>query len=266
MATNSLAPPREADLVALARVLALWRRLARPELSGMEHLPADGRMLLVGNHTLYGFFDVPLLVSELYQRRRLLLRGLSDQGHFRIPLWRSLFSRCGAVEGTRENCIHLMHAGEPILVYPGGAREVHKRRGEQYELLWEGRSGFAELAIQHGYPIVPFAAVGGEEVYDIIIDRDHRLAAPARAVLSRLGARPEVLPPLGRGWAGTPLPRPERLYFGFGDRIDVAAYAGPSGVTALKNRVEESVRAQIRSLLAIRARSNHRAASTEHLA
>jgi len=50
-----------------------------------------------------------------------------------------------------------------VLVFPGGAPEVNKRRGEKYQLMWKERIGFARLAIQYSYPIVPFAAVGAEE-------------------------------------------------------------------------------------------------------
>ena len=250
-AETTAAPPREADLVRLGRVLARWRRITRPQLHGLDRLPPDGRVLLVGNHSLYGLFDVPLLVSELYSRKGLMVRGLGDRGHFRIPLWRSLFRRCGAVEATRDNCRALMRTGAPVLVYPGGAREAHKRRGESYKLLWEGRQGFAELAIENRYPVVPFAAVGGDDLYDIVIDRDDPRAAWARTVLAKLGARPEVLPPVGRGWRGTPLPRPRPIAFAFGDPIDPAAPDyGTAGAAALKERVAARVEEQITTLRA----------------
>jgi 1-acyl-sn-glycerol-3-phosphate acyltransferase len=63
-----------------------------------------------------------------------------------------------------------MRDRQTILVFPGGSREVNKRRGQQYQLLWRERIGFARLAIKHGYPIVPFAAVGADDMFDVIID------------------------------------------------------------------------------------------------
>jgi hypothetical protein len=36
------------------------------------------------------------------------------------------------VRGTRDNVRALMHDQQTILVFPGGAREVNKRRGQQY--------------------------------------------------------------------------------------------------------------------------------------
>ena len=38
--------------------------------------------------------------------------------------------------------------------------------------------GFARLAVQHGYTIVPFAAVGAEETVDIVMDGDNPCSPP----------------------------------------------------------------------------------------
>lgn len=47
-----------------------------------------------------------------------------------------------------------------------------KRKGERYAHLEEANG---VLAIEHGYAIVPFAAVGAEEAVDIILDGDNPL-------------------------------------------------------------------------------------------
>jgi 1-acyl-sn-glycerol-3-phosphate acyltransferase len=54
--------------------------------------------------------------------------------------------------------------GEQLLVTPGGMREARPSR-EFYRLRWEGRYGFARLALATGVPIVPLAVVGGAEAY-----------------------------------------------------------------------------------------------------
>ena len=64
-----------------------------------------------------------------------------------------------------------MRDDQTILVFPGGSREVNKRRGQQYQLLWGQRMGFARLAFEHGYPIVPCAAVGADDMLDVIVDQ-----------------------------------------------------------------------------------------------
>ena len=63
------------------------------------------------------------------------------------------------VLGSPEYCAALMEAGQHILVFPGGGREVMRRKGEAYQLIWKQRTGFARLAIEHGYDIIPFGSV-----------------------------------------------------------------------------------------------------------
>lgn len=76
----------------------------------------------------------------------------------------------GAVQGLRENAREAMSKGYSILVFPGGGREVVKRKGEEYQLIWKERYGFLELAKEYGYDIAPFVALGGDEVYELAYD------------------------------------------------------------------------------------------------
>lgn len=211
--------------IAAARVLfEPWRILTSPLFYGVDRVPRDRPFLLVGNHTLMGVLDVPLMLLGLHERSGLIVRSLGDHLHFQVPLWRDLLSRFGTVEGTRENCEALMRAGEPILVFPGGAREVFKHKGEQYHLIWKNRIGFAALAIAHGYPIVPFAAVGAEECYDILVDSDELRRTPLGPALEWLTPRADELPPVVTGLG--PLPRPQRFYFRFEAPIETTPWRG----------------------------------------
>ena len=160
-------PERGIDI--LVTLLKPLERVTRPKLYGAENIPADGS-LLVGNHTLYGLLDLPFMLAELWKRRHLTVRSLGERAHYAIPLWREALTLGGMVRGTRENVRALMDERQTVLVFPGGSREVNKRRGEKYQLMWKERIGFARLAIEYGYPIVPFAAVGAEEMLDIVID------------------------------------------------------------------------------------------------
>lgn len=254
--------PTEAELRAAARVLAPFRAVIRPRFHGLENIPRRGRVLLVGNHTVYGLQDIPLMLAEIHESRGRFVRGLADHAHFRVPVWRDLLTRFGAVRGTRENCGRLMGAGEAVLVFPGGAREVNKRRGERYQLIWKQRLGFARLAIQHRCPIVPFASVGPEESYEVLLDYDHPLAAPVRAVAERLGIRDDAIPPLARGIGLTALPRPQRFYFAFGERIDTRRWEGrhedERACRTLRDEVRAAVEGLIESLLAEREQDPER--------
>src|SRR5205085_1291353 len=107
-----------------------------------DNIPAERPLMFVGNHTLYGILDSALLFDMLYRERGILLRGLGEHLHFKIPLWGPLLARFGVVDGTRANCDALLAAGECTLVFPGGAREVARRKNEKYPLHWKERMGF----------------------------------------------------------------------------------------------------------------------------
>ena len=93
-----------------------------------------------------------------------------------------------------------------------------KRKGERYKLVWKNRMGFARLAIQYGYPIIPFASVGADDAVDIVLDADNPLLAPERLFVEKILGSPDSWP-LWRGIGPTPIPRPERQYYWFGEQI-----------------------------------------------
>ena len=216
------AAPSAKSLAPVVKALAPLRRVIKPKLYGIEHVPKGGA-LLVGNHSLYGVFDLMLWTAELIDRG-IMVRGLGEHVLFRIPGSRELVKACGIVPGTRANTRELMRRGDLILVFPGGAREVAKRKGERYQLIWKNRLGFAVMAIEGRYPIVPFASLGIEDALDIVLDTENPLMAPVRKLFEKV-LNVEPLP-IVRGIGLTPIPRPERLYFWFGEPITTQQYGG----------------------------------------
>ena len=232
-------------------LLEPWRRIVNPCYVGLDAIPAGGAMLLVGNHTIFGAQDLPLMMADLYRERGLKLRPLGDRNHFRVPGWREFIERFGAVEGNRRNCAELLERGEPVLVFPGGAREVHKRRGEQYQLIWQKRLGFAHMAVAAGAPIVPFAALGGDENYDVVLDIGHPLLTPLRAAVERIGGDRalEIVPPVVRGIGPTVVPRLKRFYFGFAEPVETAHLGGKEDDQKVLRSVRDEVKARIEAKL-----------------
>jgi 1-acyl-sn-glycerol-3-phosphate acyltransferase len=237
--------PSPEAMKATAALLAPWRWLTAPRFFGMDGIPRDGAFLLAGNHTLFAVLDAPLMIFGIYEETGVFVHSLGDHIHFELPVWRDLLANFGVVDGTRENCRALMRAGRPLLVYPGGGREVCKRRGEKYRLLWGERMGFARLAVEHGYPIIPFAAVGAEETYEIVADADDLLSSPLGPLFRRLAPRPDLMPPIVRGVGPTAIPRPERFYFHFGEPIRTAHLVGRESDDAVCLDVREQVRAAV---------------------
>jgi len=250
-------------IAELDRVIRPLKRLLSPVCLGAEQIPRRGAVLLAGNHTIYGLLDIPMLALEIYERTGRAVRGLGDHNHFALPIWRDLLIRLGAVRGTRENCGRLFEAGEAVLVFPGGGREVMKHKHERYKLIWKERVGFARMAIAHGVPIVPFASVGVEDMFEIVVDAEDILRSPAGDLLRALGITEqkwfrhgEVIPPIARGRGLGPLPRLERQYFLFGEPIDTRPFAGRhedvEACQAVRKQVQTAVEAQIGRLLEVR--------------
>lgn len=214
-----LATPLEMERMYL--MLAPLRALHRPTFTGFENIPAHRPLLFVGNHTLYGVLDSPHLYFALYRQANIRLRALGDHAHWKMPGWRQLISRFGAIDGTRENCAAAFEDGECVLVFPGGAREAFKSERDRYKLLWGDRVGFARMALRHGAWIVPFASLGADEIFDEALDIEEVRRHPVARALAELGIRPDLLPPIPR----RVVPRPERLYFHFCPAVDPATWA-----------------------------------------
>ncbi len=252
------------DAKQLWKLTAPLRAYFSPKFYGLEKLDPNKPTLLVGNHTIYGVIDVPLFLAQIYRERGVLVRALADHQHYDIPLWRDVLDRTGGVEGTRENCSALMQRGEHVLVFTGGAREVSKRKGEQYQLTWKRRTGFCSMAIQHGYNILPFAVVGPDDMYDIVLDAEDILQSPVGKLLKKAGLLEkkgllrggDIIMPLTRGLGLTALPRPERFYFAIGDEIEVSPYQGKENdqdaLFELRDEVAFSIQDIIGELLTIR--------------
>jgi 1-acyl-sn-glycerol-3-phosphate acyltransferase len=145
-----------------ARMLTLLnprRMYHRASIQGAQRIPAAGGAVLVSNHGRLDF-DSFLLISLVLRSRGRLVRMLADHMWFRLPVTDRMFSVAGAVDGTRENAADLLEQGEMVLTYPGGVREITGGRFGREHIDWDGRSGFAAVAIRARVPVVPVVGVG----------------------------------------------------------------------------------------------------------
>jgi len=249
-------------------VMAAMRKIAplvdvyQPYVDGLENLPRDGRFLLVANHTQFAWAEVLLIPYLVHRELGIRVRPLAERGiaAIRGPV-RDVIAAYGAVLGHPDTAGELMRHGEPVLVFPGGAREISKFKGEEYQLRWEGRSGFARVAIAHDYPIVPVGLVGGDDVYRSVTTRESLWGRASRAVSVALSGRPDAAFPLLRGVGLTPIPRPQRMYLKFAGPIATAKPAGVSADTweaTVKRRTQTTLEGVLAELQAVRASDPYR--------
>ncbi|WP_063629992.1 lysophospholipid acyltransferase family protein [Nocardia sp. BMG51109] len=232
---------QDSDIRAVEALTAPLRAWTSPVFHGFDEIPAEGPVLLVGNHNLLGI-DTPLLWPEIARTRGRLVRGLAENVLITVPGVRHVLHRVGCVRGTRSNCRALLEQGEMVLVFPGGGREAVRRKGEKYMLRWDGRTGFARMAIETGAAIVPLAMIGADDAFDIVVDGQHVAMRPLRTLVRSVGIPPSLTPPLVAGLGPTWIPKPERFYYAAGAPIDTAPWAETGDVEVAAAELRTVVR------------------------
>jgi len=152
----------------LARLveMVVWpvvRFLFRPILSGVEHLPEKGPVLLVANHSAgMGLAEIMSFMA-LYFRQvgpdRPLAGFALPQGFHVFPLNRFLHA-LGAVPSTYDAAKTTLAAGVPIVIFPGGDHETLRPIWKANCVDFGGRVGFLKIAQEAGAPIVPMGIHG----------------------------------------------------------------------------------------------------------
>ena len=147
------------DLVAaLLRPAALWGRL---RTEGLEHVPAEGPLLVVPNHDSQ--WDPILVALAIKPRRRL--RFLARSSLWRIPGLGPILRGLGQIPIRRgagdaaalESAVEALRAGEAICVFPEGRLSWGERL--------RARSGVARLAEWSPEAEIVLCAVEGTTTY-----------------------------------------------------------------------------------------------------
>jgi 1-acyl-sn-glycerol-3-phosphate acyltransferase len=179
----------------------LYRHWWRVETRGLEHVPAAGPALVVGNHAGTLPFDALMVALALLDEHpaHRSLRMLAADLAFNLPVVAPLARKSGNTLACGEDARRLLEAGELVGVWPEGYKGLGKPYRERYQLQRFGRGGFVEVALATGAPIVPVAVVGSEEIYPMLANL-RRLArllgfpyfpvTPTFPVLGPLGAIP----------------------------------------------------------------------------
>ena len=119
-----------------------------------------------------------------------------------------------------------------------------------------GRSGFARIAVENDYPVVPVGLVGGDDVYKSLVTRDSALSRLSRTISAKLTGDADMAMPLMRGIGPTLIPRPQRMYLSFGEPVDTAKpnhVSTENWVASVRDKTQQSLEAILNELLAVRA-------------
>lgn len=141
----------------------------RPTVTGLEHVPAAGGVILASNHL--SFADsvvIPVVVP-----RKVVFLAKSD--YFDGPgvkgaISKAWFSGLGMLPVDRDDAqaalasldtaLEVLGRGEAFGIYPEGTRSRDGR-------LYRGRTGVAHLALTAQVPVVPVGLVGTERLQPV---------------------------------------------------------------------------------------------------
>ena len=174
---------RDADYIR-ATLPGLWLLASyyfRADVRGMRRVPAEGPVLLVGNHSGGNVpadtFVFTLAFSSYFGAERPFFQ----LAHNLVMVWPFLgfLRRYGTVAASADNARRALDAGAAVLVYPGGDHETHRPSWRSHRVDFDHRTGFLALASERDVPIVPVVSVGGQETA-LFLTGGERLARTLR--------------------------------------------------------------------------------------
>ena len=140
---------------------------AHIDVSGTEHIPAEGPAILCANHRSY--FDVAAVGFAIAKRGRPV-RFLGKKEVFDAPLVGDLARAMGGIRVERgtgsdeplKEALAALEAGEIVALMPQGT--IPRGRGF-FDPVLKGRWGAARLAAMSGAPVIPMGLWGTEKVW-----------------------------------------------------------------------------------------------------
>lgn len=147
----------------------VYNNYFRVQTHGIEHIPADGPVLIVANHSGQLPIDGTLIAYALATRdlNPRMPRAMIERFFPTVPYLGNLLNEIGAVLGDPVNCAKMLSRDEAIIIFPEGVRGSGKLYRDRYQLKRFG-NGFMHLAMQYNAPIIPVGVVGCEETIPAI--------------------------------------------------------------------------------------------------
>ncbi|HEY3687592.1 MAG TPA: lysophospholipid acyltransferase family protein [Streptosporangiaceae bacterium] len=153
---------RKLKIVVRPVLVALWR----PRVTGLEHLPADGPVIVASNHLSLADFvflglAAPRHITFVVKGEAFAVGGLGG----RLLTWvlrtmGQLRLERGAGRGAQaalDAGLGVLDEGGVLGIYPEGTRSPDGR-------LHKGRTGVGWLALTSGAPVIPVAMSGTGKV------------------------------------------------------------------------------------------------------
>ena len=147
----------------------LFKAIWRPAVEGLDHIPAEGPLILASNHL--SFADsvvIPVVVPRkvVFMAKSDYFTGPGLKGRA-VKAWFEMLDMIPVDRDDNQSALaaldiamEVLERGEAFGVYPEGTRSRDGR-------LYRGRTGVAQLALVSGAPIVPVGLIGTERLQPV---------------------------------------------------------------------------------------------------
>ena len=142
----------------------LCRYYWRIESRGLEHVPLQGRAILVGTHRGFMPWDAIMTLHLIVRNTGRVPRFLCHPGLLKFRVIANFITRLGGVLACRENADRILAADELLGVLPEGVQGAFSLYRDAYKIAGFGRDDFVKMALRHRAPIIPFVIVGNAEI------------------------------------------------------------------------------------------------------
>ena len=144
------------------RALKMMAKYLRLQVSGTEHIPSNGKMICIANHSGFAGLDAIILANEIKKVRHEQPHILAHKLWFKSELLHAVRQKLGLVRADFNSSLHSLNEGNALILFPEGEGGNFKPTRRRYRLQ-SFRGGVARAAFITGAPIVPCVIVGAEE-------------------------------------------------------------------------------------------------------
>ncbi len=147
---------------------------------GWEHIPARGRVLLVGSHN--GGLAAPDTVMMTYDWLQYFGPERPAYALMDPRMWQAfpgvarMATWVGAVRADSQMAVRVLREDAALLIYPGGVRDVFRPHSQRDRVCFFGQKGFIKLALREEAPIIPLISHGAHDTLLVLADIYPQLA------------------------------------------------------------------------------------------
>ncbi len=146
----------------------------RIEVDGLEGVPREGRVVLVGVHRGLMPWDGVMALHLFARKLGRYPRFLIHPTLIKFPFLFNFMTKLGGMVACQDNADYVLERDGVLGIFPEGIHGAFAFYKNAYNLGRFGRDEFVKMALRNNAPIVPFVTVGSAEIFPILKKIDWR--------------------------------------------------------------------------------------------